>query len=131
MHVATCKTRSPADRPWDQTMSRDLRTLARFIEVYCHGKHQQTDAIDTHIKLPGGQPLLSQPVTLCEECRKLLIHAVVKRTNCPMNPKPACKHCPNHCYAPRYRQQIRDVMKYAGRKLLMRGRVDYLLHLLL
>jgi hypothetical protein len=48
-----------------------------------------------------------------------------------MNPKPMCKHCPSHCYAPMYRAQIRRVMKYAGIKLLMRGRVDYLLHLLL
>jgi hypothetical protein len=47
-----------------------------------------------------------------------------------MDPKPACKHCPQHCYAPRYRDEIREVMRYSGRKLVMSGRVDYLVHLL-
>jgi hypothetical protein len=47
-----------------------------------------------------------------------------------MNPKPMCKHCPNHCYHPTYRAKIREVMQFSGRKLLLGGRVDYLLHLL-
>jgi len=41
-----------------------------------------------------------------------------------------CKHCPEHCYAPRYRAQIREVMRYSGPRLVLRGRLDYLWHLL-
>jgi hypothetical protein len=47
-----------------------------------------------------------------------------------MHPKPACKHCPAHCYHPTYRARIREVMKFSGRKMLLGGRLDYLFHLL-
>ena len=63
---------------------------------------------------------------LCPACRKLLAHAFVQRSHCPLDPKPACKKCPTHCYAPKYRAQIREVMKYSGRRLGLRGRLDYL-----
>ena len=71
-----------------------------------------------------------KPVVLCEECTKLLVHAFTKRTHCPMHPKPACKHCPSHCYHPTYRAKIRQVMKFSGKKMLLGGRLDYLFHLL-
>jgi len=67
---------------------------------------------------------------LCKDCQRLLMHAFTKRSTCPMNPKPACKHCPNHCYHPTYREQIRQVMKFSGRKLVMSGRLDLLVKLL-
>jgi len=47
-----------------------------------------------------------------------------------MHPKPACKHCPSHCYHPTYRAKIRQVMKFSGKKMLLGGRLDYLIHLL-
>jgi len=113
-----------------KSIESDVQTLATFIETYCHGNHS-----DAAKRLPTLRPqelaLLGDKLPfLCEECHKLLTHAVVKRSHCPMDPKPACKHCSNHCYAPVYRQKIREVMKYSGRKLVLSGRVDYLLHLL-
>jgi hypothetical protein len=47
-----------------------------------------------------------------------------------MDPKPACKHCPSHCYHPDYRKRIREVMRYSGRNMVLGGRLDYLYHLL-
>jgi hypothetical protein len=47
-----------------------------------------------------------------------------------MDPKPMCKHCPSHCYRPSYRARIREVMKFSGRKMVLSGRLDFLLHLL-
>ena len=57
------------------------------------------------------------------------MHAFVKRQTCPMSPKPSCKKCPQNCYASAYRARIREVMKVSGRRLVLRGRLDYLLHL--
>lgn len=74
--------------------------------------------------------LTGHAVKLCLDCGKLLAHALVKRSHCPMNPKPACKHCPRHCYHPRYRRMIAEVMRFSGKRLVLSGRVDYLLHLL-
>lgn len=69
-------------------------------------------------------------VCLCSSCSKLLTHAFMKRTHCPMDPKPACKRCPSHCYTPIYRELMRSVMRYSGRQLLLAGRLDYLLRIL-
>ncbi len=114
----------------DRHLRRDLKTLARFIAVYCEHRHGDRPKEPARLATHDVEGLLRGPVPLCDECRKLLAHAFVKRTNCPMDPKPACKHCPNHCYHPTYRARIREVMKFSGRKMVMSGRLDYLFHLL-
>lgn len=114
----------------EASIRREQKTLARFIEVYCHDHHEPADAASIPLRTLNVREIIGHIPRLCPECAKLLAHALVKRQNCPMDPKPMCKHCPKHCYAPTYRQQIRKVMAYSGRKLVLRGRVDYLLHLL-
>lgn len=111
-------------------LDRDLRTLALFINLYCRSKHSAADRHKVEMKTLDVSGLARKSIELCPECTKLLVHAFTKRSNCPMEPKPMCKHCPNHCYHPTYRAKIRDVMKYSGRKMLLAGRLDYLFHLL-
>ena len=114
----------------DNEITKDLRVLARFIEVYCNRWHRSEPRSEVSLKDLDIVSMMGRPLTLCHECTRLLAHAVYKRSHCPMHPKPACKHCPNHCYHPLYRQQIREVMKYSGRKLVLSGRLDYLWHLI-
>ncbi len=109
-------------------LERDLRTLVRFIEIYCKGKHPQDLRKPVNLKTHDVVTLAGHEVSLCPECQKLVTHALVKRSTCPMDPKPACKHCPNHCYHPTYRQKIREVMKYSGKRMLLTARLDYLIH---
>jgi len=111
-------------------VEKDLRTLALFINLYCRYQHQEADRKEVHLPTHDVAAIARRNVVLCPECTKLLTHAFVKRTHCPMHPKPMCKHCPNHCYHPRYRQQIQEVMRFSGRKMFMSGRLDYLFHLL-
>lgn len=110
-------------------IDREFRTLARFIQVYCDDHHAAEERGPVAIKTQDLSTLKAGVPSLCSGCGKLLAHAFVKRSRCPMDPKPMCKKCPRHCYAPAYRQQIRQVMAYSGRKLVLSGRVDYLLHL--
>jgi hypothetical protein len=114
----------------DPTLRKDLKTLAMFINLYCRCNHadQPREAVD--LRTHDVRAIAGRSIVLCEECRKLLTHAFVKRSHCPMDPKPACKHCPNHCYHPTYRAKIREVMKFSGKKMLLSGRLDYLFHLL-
>ena len=115
----------------DETKLRgDLKTLAIFIELYCRHKHATESRVRAQ---PAGydvDQIAGREISLCPECTRLLAHAFVKRLHCPMNPKPACRHCPVHCYHPRYQAAIRLVMRYSGRKMLLSGRLDYLFHLL-
>jgi hypothetical protein len=114
----------------DAGLARDLKTLVLFIHVYC--RHRHADEVKRLVKLQSHdvQEIAGKVVALCPQCTQLLAHALIKRSNCPMDPKPACKHCPCHCYRKDYRAQIREVMKFSGRHLLLSGRLDYLLHLL-
>lgn len=111
-------------------IDRDLKVLARFIEVYCKGRHADADREPVSLKTHNVARLLGRTPQLCAECRKLLAHAFVKRANCPMIPKPSCKNCPSHCYHPTYRAAIKGVMRYSGPRLIMGGRLSYLFHLL-
>ena len=109
-------------------LRRDLRTLALFIRIYCHAKHPDRSPVALRgfdlVEITG------KPLDLCPECTRLLHHAFVKRTHCPRDPKPQCKDCPTHCYSKVYREKIRDVMRFSGWKLLLSGRLDYLVHLI-
>lgn len=102
---------------------KDIRLIGKFVEVYCHGKHRA--AAHTPVALPSG---LGER-RLCPACTAFLEYAITKRLRCPLEAeKPSCKHCRIHCYDQLHRAMVREIMAYSGRKLMMRGRLDYLWH---
>jgi hypothetical protein len=102
---------------------KDIRLIGKFVEVYCAGKHY--DAKRTPVALPEG---LGER-NLCPECRSFLEYAVTKRLKCPLEAeKPTCKHCRIHCYDRPRREKVREIMSYAGWRLMLRGRLDYVWH---
>lgn len=122
-------TKQPDPSP-DPRIARDLRVLAQFIRIYCRHKHPDAPKMQPQMRGFDFDQLRIKPLELCIPCGKLLAHAFVKRAHCPFNPKPACKHCQSHCYQPSYREQIREVMRFSGRKLVLSGRLDLLFKLL-
>ena len=119
-----------AELEMPRELEKDLRTLALFIDLYCRYRHAGAEKGPPDLKTHDAEAIAGRARLLCEDCRQVLAHAFVKRSHCPMDPKPACKHCPAHCYHPTYRARIREVMKFSGRKMLLGGRLDYLFHLL-
>ncbi len=114
----------------ESQLSRELRTLANFVHVFCTHRHRDEPKASVQFKGESLWAVTGREVHLCGECAKLLAHAFIKRMHCPMDPKPSCKNCPSHCYHPTYRKRIQEVMRYSGRKLLLSGRLDYLFRLL-
>ncbi|NVO00907.1 MAG: nitrous oxide-stimulated promoter family protein [Geobacteraceae bacterium] len=106
---------------------KDLKVLAEFISLYCHAKHAGEMTLDVNIP-DILQKKGEAAETLCPECAMLLEHGIEKRVHCPMNPKPTCKSCHIHCYTSEYRLKIRKIMAYSGRRMILRGRVDYIWH---
>lgn len=106
---------------------KDLRLLLQFTSVYCRAKHDRSQAV-IGIDEPelNRLPLAKYPV--CEDCRELLLYAFERRMRCPLEDKPACKHCPVHCYKPVYRERVREIMRFSGQHLIKRGRLDLLWH---
>lgn len=111
-------------------LTRDLVTLARFIRIYCDGHHRGHSRGAADLRFLDVNELTGRRFELCTACNKLLAHAFHKRIHCPMDPKPVCKHCDDHCYNVEYRRQIRRVMRYAGWRAVIRGRLDLLWHMI-
>lgn len=106
---------------------KDLLILADFIKLFCHARHDRK--IVGERELPQALRDAEHPEdTLCLDCAALLEHGMKKRAFCPLEPKPTCRSCQIHCYSADYRQKIREIMAYSGRKMILRGRLDYLWH---
>jgi hypothetical protein len=97
-------TREPA------RIRREKRTMRAMIALYCRGHHKA-----------GGAP--------CVECQSLYDYAVCRLDRCPFgSEKPTCGRCPIHCYKPAMRERVKEVMRYAGPRMLLRHPVLALLH---
>jgi hypothetical protein len=58
---------------------------------------------------------------LCAECDELLVYADQRLDRCPYgSEKPTCANCPIHCYRPEPRERMREVMGFAGPRMLKR-----------
>lgn len=102
----------------------DIEVLAEFISIYCADTHPEAGNYEVRAGGSLGEHVNSLGIQLCDECKKLLLHAASKRIVCPYDPKPSCKKCETHCYAPKYRDQIREVMKYSGKRLIKKGKLN-------
>jgi hypothetical protein len=96
-----------------ESKERYRKVLADFVRVYCRKKHAPAAA-------------LGAPDALCPDCADLLAYATARLARCTHDPKPKCKDCTTHCYAPAYRARIQAVMRFSGVHFVKRGRLDWL-----
>jgi len=105
-----------------EEIQTDTDKLVSFVSMYCrrHHDHRKGEPFNfDYEKMPA---LVKNGPLICQECTRLLRHVIVMRVFCPLNPKPKCRRCPQHCYRPIYREQMETVMKYSGpRSLFNRG----------
>lgn len=105
------------------SIKKDAAMLSRMVQIYCDDHHRAQDKGD--IRRRGIlQTLDLHETCLCPQCAELLTHGLVKRINCPFDPKPRCKHCIEPCYSGKYRDFVKAVMRYSGLKLIKSGRLD-------
>ena len=91
---------------------REDQTIEAMISIYCRGKHGSQ----------GG---------LCAECGALLRYSRQRIVACPLKErKTTCSHCPIHCYTPAMREQIRQVMRYAGPRMIYQHPILTFFHVL-
>jgi len=105
----------------------DLKVVVEFVSLYCQKKHSGRERLIAELP-PELGIMVSKDVYLCDDCSDLLSYGIRKREKCPIDPKPACKNCHVHCFSGEYRAKIKEVMAYSGRKMVLRGRLDYLWH---
>lgn len=114
------------DRRERRKFEREAWTLAGMVGIYCRGNHRDAR------KEPFGPAdvpfdIGKRPPELCADCTELLDYGLKKLEECPLDPKPACKKCPVHCYEPEYRERVRAVTGFSGPYLIKRGRLDLII----
>lgn len=91
-------------------LQREERTLEAMVALFCRGRH-------------------GQPRGLCAPCVQLLAYAKARLSRCPFGEgKTPCARCPVHCYRPSDRERMREVMRYAGPRMVFRHPVLAWLH---
>lgn len=87
-------------------LTRELKTIAAMLRIWCRDHHGE---------------VVRNADRLCPECADLLAYAGKRLGHCPYGPaKPTCVRCPIHCYGKHQREQVRDVMRHAGPRMLTR-----------
>jgi len=91
---------------------REKNTVSKMIRIYCRFKHGTRNA-------------------LCPDCKQLEDYAHKRLEHCRFGEeKPACEKCPVHCYKPEYREKIKEVMRFAGPRMVFFHPVEAVRHLL-
>jgi hypothetical protein len=86
-------------------------TVQKMIHIYCEKKH----------KTAVGH--------LCVECQTLLNYSNNRLEHCQFQEnKPTCRKCTVHCYGPIMREQIKQVMRFSGPRIVLRAPIIWLRH---
>src|SRR4051794_467621 len=85
----------------DPHRTRELATIEAMFHVYCHDRHRATPAT-------------------CTTCAPLLDYATRRLVRCVFGArKPTCANCTVHCYTEQMRVDIKEVMRYAGPRMML------------
>ena len=84
-------------------LGREFATMRHMVGIYCRDHHAGG----------SGSP--------CPQCEEFLQYAGRRLQKCPYGQeKPTCANCPVHCYKKAPREFARDVMRYAGPRMMSR-----------
>jgi hypothetical protein len=93
--------------------TREFRMIATMLRMYCRSHHRPKHA------------------PLCPECVELHDYARRRLERCVFGEaKPTCVNCTVHCYKASMRERIRQVMRWAGPRMLWRHPVLAVRHML-
>ena len=89
---------------------REKRMISEMIALYCRKKHHTRG-------------------DLCPQCAALDAYAQMRSEKCPfMETKTFCSNCRIHCYKPDMRAKIREVMRFAGPRMILHHPVAAIRH---
>jgi len=84
-------------------LARERLTIAKMIGIYCTDHHDSSGGI------------------LCATCRDFMDYVDVRLQKCPYgDDKPTCTNCPVHCFKPAHKAKAKEIMRYAGPRMLLR-----------
>ena len=91
-------------------IENEKKTVEQMIRLYCRLKE-------------GNR-------TLCPVCQALLEYAHKRLNHCKFGErKSTCRKCPVHCYKPDMRDRMKEVMRFAGPRMMIYHPLEALKHL--
>ena len=91
-------------------IEKEKRIMEFMVRLYCSKKEKNNE--------------------LCDSCKELIEYSKTRLDNCPYgNKKPSCKRCQKHCYIKEYRENIREVMRYSGPRIILYKPLEFIRHL--
>ena len=93
-------------------IEREKFTVGVMINMYCNHNHENDGEI-------------------CPDCSDLIDFADERIDKCIFHKhKPVCSECEVHCYRQEMRDRIKDVMRYAGPRMIYRHPILGIRHLI-
>lgn len=93
--------------------AREFKTIAAMLRMYCRSHHGSKDAC------------------LCHDCLELHDYAHRRLERCLFGEaKPTCVNCTVHCYKASMRERVRQVMRWAGPRMMWRHPVLAVWHMI-
>lgn len=100
----------------EKKRQKEQYVVEEMIRLYCRKKHPKEER---------------QEGQMCPECQRLSDYAKQRSQKCPfMEEKTFCANCKVHCYKPEMREQIRQVMRFSGPRMLIYHPVLAVWHLI-
>lgn len=90
---------------------REQKVVEQMIRYYCRKKEGHS--------------------CLCPDCEELIQYTAVRLKHCPFGEKKTtCQNCSIHCYSPKMKSRIKQVMRYSGPRMILVDPVAAIRHLL-
>ncbi len=91
--------------------SYNAKTIRAMVAMYCRDCHHRQE--------------------ICNECQTLTDYAINRLQHCPIKEtRTTCGKCQIHCYKPKMKIKIQEVMRYAGPLMIKRHPGMAIKHLL-
>ena len=89
----------------EKKRQREQYVVEEMIQLYCRKNHSKEER---------------QGRQMCPVCQELSDYAKLRSQKCPfMEQKTFCANCKVHCYKPEKREQIRQVMRFSGPRMIL------------
>lgn len=92
-------------------IDREKEVVSKMVKLYCRKRLGMAE--------------------LNEEYKELISYSHRRLDSCKFgDKKPACKRCPIHCYKPDMREKIRNIMRWAGPRMIIYDPIAAIRHIL-
>ncbi len=96
--------------PASARLARERKTMTTMVQIYGRDHHDHASG-------------------LCADCEQFLAYANARLEHCRFGAeKPTCAKCPVHCYQRERREQVRNIMRHAGPRMLWEHPIMSLWH---